>query len=386
MAMATLLRLEEVSWRRSVGFSQYATIAAEAVQASRDAIEAITLFRDLTLPSEYRPTSSLGSWLDFDAHPGDCACQVRIAGLHLFARAFQEHQDQARNRLEKCLSSLKRVEELTLEAFQKLCTTNAAPSELGDGVDPKSMTLNDFFKAIGAESWFDDVAAEDEWLHNLLPGLAHSQGGDISATSPVASTIAATPPSELMESCGTARGSPSFTPSTSLTCRNQAKSSSEPFSDFVPPVNTAQPKKQTACSGVTGPQRPEVEFRANDWYFAVRWIVVCYCLGRCRQVLPSNNGRSLTYRVSVRVSCVTKLSQGLSCSSADDLQNIVMLCSLWPGACGTARGEGWLRSSLWLSQGPTSLSTQEQPSRSRLKALLRHQKAAKVKSGVLQPT
>ncbi len=167
--MSTLLHLDSAAWGRKVNFTQYAAVAAELLHASRDAIEAITSFQELAFHAAGSAALPKASWLDFDAHPGDCACQIRPAGLHLLVCAFRSDPHKTKAKLQGTLDRLLEVATVAKETFHQLCTLNLNVAKIGAGLDRKSMILEDFCYAIGAGTWFDQICQPDLWLAASLP-------------------------------------------------------------------------------------------------------------------------------------------------------------------------------------------------------------------------
>ncbi|SPO28026.1 uncharacterized protein UTRI_05169 [Ustilago trichophora] len=315
MVMSTLLQLDSAAWAKNLNFTQYASAAAELLHASRDAIEALTCFAQLVFASTSFPSRPSASWLDFDAHPGDCACQIRPAAMHLIVCAFQSDSLKAQALLHDTLERLRRVEHSAKLAFHQLCTLNMTPSKIGSGLDRKKMSLHDFCYAIGAQDWFDLMREQHSWLvHSLLdPQLFDLFNG--SACDAV-SAIPATSSGHINSSLrGIERGYFDLSDQRSPDSADSSHAASS-TSSLRPKLSPASSNNGDECSFRITPLsspadsiiwnmdttvlvQPKVQFHVDDWSFVVRWIVICFSLGRYRQVLPNKKSDGLVYRISV---------------------------------------------------------------------------------------
>lgn len=382
MTMSVLLRIDETGWYRTVGFSNYAWFFSQLVESVRDAIEALTLFRDLTLPTEVLGAPPKGLWLNFDAHPGDCACQIRIAGLHFFARAFQLHPREAQERVQSCLDRLQEVEAKALDTFHQLCTRNTAPGKIGNGLNPKSMTTKDLCYAFGVEDWFEKIATEDFWIVDPPLDLKPRNDGVDWETDVGSATSASSSDTVLVDSDN--KPSPQSPYSENETPDKSSDVEGNKKRD-IPPVSSAVPScKETVAYGVTSPLEPLVRFQSNCWNFALRWIIVCYSLGHFHQLEVSNDGESLGYRISVqvnrhdviflrRLSCIKLIISEHNTRCAVSLLHLPLT--------GTHRGaeeEGRLILKLWIPQGLSSVPTSKKSTPSRIASNCRNRTTAKV--------
>lgn len=313
MLMSTLLQLDSSAWGRKVSFTQYASVAAELLHSSRDAIEALTSFRELVFHSPASSGMPTASWLDFDAHPGDCACQIRPAGMHLLVCAFQTDRNKTEHMLQDTLDRLRHVEAVAKETFHQLCTLNLAVAKSGIGLDRKAMTRKDFCYAIGAGTWFDKIGQHDSWL--IKSPLQTFYQSAFSNYDPLhvkeASTVAKTKqecicpvmegchPSSPEHTCASSGSSQTSSFTGSSSTEVTPASSTKGDDNFARKTVSSQPP--TFSNGMPQSQQPKVQFRVDDWSFVVKWIVICYSIGRYRQVLPSKKKDSLIYRIGICV-------------------------------------------------------------------------------------
>lgn len=311
-------------WQKNVNFTQYAAVAAELLHYSRDAIEALTLFRDLALYPKDQTRSYKDSWLRFDAHPGDCACQIRSAGLHLVVRAFQAHKEAAEAKIQHHLMGLREVEAAAQRTFHQLCTQNLATSKIGSGLHQKSMPLKDFCYAIGAGPWFDLILKENASHSSHLDffsrpldfsksmhersagGLEESNAVDNDYLNQADKVLDGSV--EMLEARNVRKNSTTTDSIESTTEEGYSANTTTPLSTPLTPSVASSfshlPERVRHPESVT-PQ-PRVMFQTDDWTFMMQWIVVCFPLGRYRQVLPSKDGRSLVHRISVQVSPLSR--------------------------------------------------------------------------------
>ncbi|GAC75874.1 cytochrome P450 CYP4/CYP19/CYP26 subfamilies [Moesziomyces antarcticus T-34] len=312
--MSTLLHLDSAAWGRKVNFTQYAAVAAELLHASRDAIEAITSFQELAFHAAGSAALPKASWLDFDAHPGDCACQIRPAGLHLLVCAFRSDPHKTKAKLQGTLDRLLEVATVAKETFHQLCTLNLNVAKIGAGLDRKSMILEDFCYAIGAGTWFDQICQPDLWLAASpskslrrtlvsqddaahLPTLANDSASSKGRTCPM---HAACNDLDAKHDDASAASSPSTASTRSLSTHISPASSikggesSSSLATSTFPTDTITLKINT-----TEVKQPRVRFQLEDWNFVVRWIVICFSIGRYRQVSPNKKNDALIYRISI---------------------------------------------------------------------------------------
>lgn len=320
--MSTLLQLDSAAWNHKVSFTQYASLAAELLHSSRDAIEALTSFRELAFHLSAPPGMPTASWLDFDAHPGDCACQIRPAGLHLLVCAFQIDRNKTEHLLQDTLYRLRHVEAVAKETFHQLCSLNLTVTKIGSGLDRKAMTRKDFCYAIGAGTWFDKLDQHDYWLVNTpLQTLyqsrpANQEPNDANhAESPSSNTEA-----KQKCNCSSMEGCHPWSPEHSCACTgsSQASSSIRSCSTKVTPASSTKGDDEFARKTISSHRiesstlsnrmlhshQPKVQFQVDDWSFVVKWIAICFSIGRYRQVLPSKKKDSLIYRIGVSVRCL----------------------------------------------------------------------------------
>jgi hypothetical protein len=317
MLMSTLLHLDSAAWGRKVNFTQYAAVAAELLHASRDAIEANTSFQELAFHAAGSAALPKASWLDFDAHPGDCACQIRPAGLHLLVCAFRSDPHKTKAKLQGTLDRLLEVATFAKETFHQLCTLNLNVAKIGAGLDRKSMILEDFCYAIGAGTWFDQICQPDLWLAASpskslrrtlvsqddaahLPTLANDSVSYKERTWPM---HAGCKDLVAKHDDASAASSPSTASTRSLSTQISPASSikggesSSSLATSTSPTDTITFKIDT-----TEVKQPRVRFQVEDWNFVVRWIVICFSIGRYRQISPNKKNDALIYRISISVS------------------------------------------------------------------------------------
>ncbi|KAI3482472.1 hypothetical protein L1887_54895 [Cichorium endivia] len=302
MLMSTLLHLDSAAWGRKVNFTQYAAVAAELLHASRDAIEAITSFQELAFHAAGSAALPKASWLDFDAHPGDCACQIRPAGLHLLVCAFRSDPHKTKAKLQGTLDRLLEVATVAKETFHQLCTLNLNVAKIGAGLYRKSMILEDFCYAIGAGTWFDQICQPDLWLAASpskslrrtlvsqddaahLPTLANDSASYKERTCPMHAGC-----NDLVakHDDASAASSPSTASTRSLSTHISPASSikggesSSSLATSTSPTDTITLKINT-----TEVKQPRVRFQVEDWNFVVRWIVICFSIGRLDLVIDA---------------------------------------------------------------------------------------------------
>ena len=315
--MSTLLQLDSAAWDRKLNFTQYASAAAELLHASRDAIQALTTFAELALDSTGSSSMLNASWLDFDAHPGDCACQIRPAAMHLIVRSFRSDSLKTQALLHDTLARLHRVEQIAKQTFYQLCTLNLSVPKIGAGLERKSMPLKEFCYAIGAQDWFDLMRERQNWLaHSPLDSTL---SGSINGSACDANlSIPAIRSKETNDSlCGIDNGhfdlsdprSPvSFTSSETAPSTSSLMAKLSPESSNKGDESSFSTTPLSSCANstifnkdATFSVQPKVQFHVDDWSFVVKWIVICFSLGRYRQVLPNKKSDSLVYRISVPV-------------------------------------------------------------------------------------
>lgn len=161
------------------------------------------------------------------------------------------------------------------------------------------MLLSEFCVAIGIGSWFDYITSDNCWLTKSLMDTFHIPSCDtveqqLQRTAVVASDSGS---SELP------LANSSRTPSDFTSSSSDSTASSLPSTPL-----SSRPATSTPTTKELDPlawQQPKVEFQVGKWNFALRWIIACYSIGRYRQVLPSKDGKSLVYRISVQVSSVS---------------------------------------------------------------------------------
>ena len=279
MSLSMLLRMNEVTWQRPIGTGMYAAVSADLFRSARDAIEALSLFQRLALSDGTAPSSPPGSWLDFDAHPGDCSCQIRTAGMHLIASSFRASPVEARKKVHETLTTLRNIEKVALETFHQLCSLNTPPSKIGKGLATKRMPFERFLDAIGVGACLQKMFKDENWIQLLPFGLSLEEE-ESASEHPIVSR--ATSNGSRQSSCETGVSS----------CDGL-------------PIRHADPQKGCkAFDPSTSPRQPEFRFRPRSWQFAVRWIVACYCIGRFREEYAAKDGKSIKCRIAIPVSCV----------------------------------------------------------------------------------
>ncbi|KND04272.1 uncharacterized protein SPPG_00010 [Spizellomyces punctatus DAOM BR117] len=163
--MATLLFDDESAREKPLLQRLYPFHLRRIIRGARDALHALESFENLLFPAKVIGESSRHStdiknnsyswdgFLDFDAHVGDCACQIRPMLLMEIVGEYRKHPDQTLEAFNLTKRKLEAMVTKAMEVHRKLCDENT-PVEKINGLSRKEETLNAFYRKVGLSEWF----------------------------------------------------------------------------------------------------------------------------------------------------------------------------------------------------------------------------------------
>ncbi|TPX69581.1 hypothetical protein SpCBS45565_g02368 [Spizellomyces sp. 'palustris'] len=163
--MATLLFDDESAREKPLLQRLYPFHLRRIIRGARDALHALESFENLVFPpQDIRESSrhvtdikdnsySWDGFLDFDAHIGDCACQIRPMLLMEIVGEYRKHPDQTLEAFNLTKRKLEAMVTKAMEVHRKLCDENT-PVEKINGLSKKEETLNGFYRKVGLSEWF----------------------------------------------------------------------------------------------------------------------------------------------------------------------------------------------------------------------------------------
>ncbi|KAJ3174874.1 hypothetical protein HDU87_006666 [Geranomyces variabilis] len=151
------------------------------IRGARDAAHALTAFEKLVFPELKRVSGTLvptaptdasyekyswGTFMDFDSHVGDCACQVRPVMLLNILDEFRNNAAVIRKRFANLHEQLQQIVDQAALFHHELCNKNTLVHRLNN-LSKREETLNSFYKKTGLifwwNEWCDEGSSETSW-------------------------------------------------------------------------------------------------------------------------------------------------------------------------------------------------------------------------------
>ncbi|KAJ3146722.1 hypothetical protein HDU86_008410 [Geranomyces michiganensis] len=142
------------------------------IRGARDATHALTAFEKLVFPEPGGPavptapaeTSdekySWGTFMDFDSHVGDCACQIRPMMLLNILDEFRKNTEITRNHFASVREKLQHMVDRAAAFHHELCDKNTPVHRLNN-LSKREETLNSFYEKTGLLFWWNEWCDED---------------------------------------------------------------------------------------------------------------------------------------------------------------------------------------------------------------------------------
>lgn len=304
------------------------------VCGSKDVIHALRSFEQLVFspPSISEDGESVQSFLDFDAHPGDCACQVRPVGLHQIFVKFRKSPQGTRADLDWTIELLQQLHDRALWVHQQLCDTGAPLERIADGLNRDSMTINELYAKTGVQGWFDlidnrismgDNESDYVSSHARSGSPARSDSASSDAHPPTPGTVASTDDARLtveslaslhLDAGGLPKGQgydaspnglytppPSLPPSRrpsqrilSYAALQQQSSGSDMSSSslLLEPLERSKRIRDRALSEV---------WDVEDWFMVVQFLTYSNMLARFKSCVHKPGADAFIYRLSPKL-------------------------------------------------------------------------------------
>ncbi|KDQ13062.1 hypothetical protein BOTBODRAFT_188822 [Botryobasidium botryosum FD-172 SS1] len=283
------------------------------VCGSKDIIYALRSFDSLVRGQPYTRTTyetrTWGGLLDFDAHPGDCACQIRPVALHHIFLKFTEHPEETRANLDRTIEILEGVHDRALALHSELCDKGTLPRELGEGFDKKMMTFDDLYQTAGFGQWFNTLEVPWPYAAGTAPSSdsssCTSEGGVSTKGSTDTSPGACSPTSAASHviSSPVSRPGGSSVDHTS-SCARQLASTLQPSAGVPGSVVETDLSQLRELSGklraLQNVRRdgPHATWNVDDWRFVVQFITYANMLARFKVTYLSADGAAFVSRLS----------------------------------------------------------------------------------------
>ncbi|KAJ3160787.1 hypothetical protein HDU88_007839 [Geranomyces variabilis] len=178
------------------------------IRGARDAAHALTAFEKLVIPEPESPSTTLvpttpadtsyetyswGTFMDFDSHVGDCACQIRPVMLLNILNEFRKNAGVTRKRFAGVREKLQQMVGQAAAFHRELCDKNTPVHRLNN-LSKREETLNSFYEKTGLMFWWsewgDEDSAEISWAPvtppstpDLLPHRGQKSTGKKKAVS-----------------------------------------------------------------------------------------------------------------------------------------------------------------------------------------------------------
>lgn len=143
--------------------NNYHTILSDVVRSASDAIDALSLFRQLL--TQHKAVTRSSGLTAFDAHGGDAGCHLRAA---MFLDAYTKYDDIAFRDpmvlahfdacLSKTIEGLRHVKANGVELYYNLVQDCLSSEDVG--LPPKEATPRQILRRLG---WADEVYTEPTW-------------------------------------------------------------------------------------------------------------------------------------------------------------------------------------------------------------------------------